>query len=92
VQGVYGIAQRWTVGLRYDEVGLTNSTGRAGGEEWDSSKRYTAALNFLPTEYSRLRLQLSRGDISVDDGERETYNQVFLQFQMNFGAHGAHTF
>jgi hypothetical protein len=92
VQAVYGLAQRWTAGLRYDEVGLTNSTGRDGGEEWDSSKRYTAALNFLPTEYSLLRLQLSRGDISVEDGERKTYNQFFLQFQMNFGAHGAHSF
>ncbi|WP_240901825.1 TonB-dependent receptor [Wenzhouxiangella sp. XN24] len=92
LQAVYGVAQRWTVGLRYDEVGLTNSTGLDGGEEWDSSKRYTAALNFLPTEFSRLRLQFARGDISVDDGEREEYNQVFLQLQVNFGAHGAHTF
>lgn len=92
LQAVYGVAQRWTVGLRYDEVGLTNSTGVDGGEEWDSSKRYTAALNFLPTEYSRLRLQFARGDIAVDDGDREEYNQVFLQLQVNFGAHGAHTF
>jgi hypothetical protein len=48
-------------------------------------------LSFMPTEFSRLRLQYTRGDIAVD-GERETFNQVFLQFQVSLGVHGAHTF
>ncbi len=91
LQGLYGLAPRWNAGLRIDQVGLTNSTGRGSGEDWDDSKRYSAVLNFMPTEYSRLRLQYSRGDISVE-GERESFNQVFLQFQMSLGVHGAHTF
>lgn len=91
LQALYGIAPRWNVGARIDQVGLSNSTGRGAGEEWDDSKRYSAVLNFMPTEYSRLRLQFSRGDIAVE-GDRETFNQVFLQFQMSLGVHGAHTF
>jgi hypothetical protein len=91
IQGLYGLAPRWSTGLRYEQVGLTNRTGRGAGEEWDDSKRYSAVLSFMPTEFSRLRLQYTRGDIAVD-GERETFNQVFLQFQMSLGVHGAHTF
>ena len=91
LQALYGLAPRWNTGLRIDQVGLTNSTGRGSGEDWDDSKRYSAVLNFMPTEFSRLRLQYSRGDIAVD-GAREKFNQVFLQFQMSLGVHGAHTF
>jgi hypothetical protein len=91
LQALYGLAPRWNTGLRIDQVGLTNRTGRGAGEDWDDSRRYSAVLNFLPTEFSRLRLQYSRGDIAVD-GEREKFHQVFLQFQVSLGVHGAHDF
>jgi hypothetical protein len=91
LQGLYGLAPRWNLGARVEQVGLTNRTGRGSGESWDDSRRYSAVLNFMPTEFSRVRLQYSRGDIAVD-GEREKFNQVFLQFQMSLGVHGAHSF
>jgi hypothetical protein len=91
VQALYGLAPRWNAGMRFEQVGLTNRTGRGNGQEWDDSKRYSAVLNFMPTEFSRLRLQYTRGDIAVD-GERETFNQVFLQYQVSIGVHGAHAF
>jgi hypothetical protein len=91
LQALYGIAPRWNVGARIDQVGLTNETGRGAGEDWDDTRRYSAVLSFMPTEFSRLRLQFSRGDVAVE-GERETFNQLFLQFQMSLGVHGAHTF
>jgi outer membrane receptor protein involved in Fe transport len=91
LQALYGLAPRWSAGARIEQVGLTNETGRGGGEDWDDSRRYSAVLNFMPTEFSRLRLQYSRGDVAVE-GEREKFNQVFLQFQMSLGVHGAHTF
>ena len=91
LQGLYGLAPRWNFGARVEQVGLTNRTGRGNGESWDDSRRYSAVLSFMPTEFSRLRLQYSRGDIAVD-GEREKFNQVFLQFQMSLGVHGAHSF
>lgn len=91
LQALYGLAPRWNAGLRLEQVGLTNRSGRGSGIEWDDSKRYSAVLNFMPTEFSRLRLQYSRGDVAVE-GEREKFNQVFLQFQMSLGVHGAHAF
>ena len=45
-------------------------------------------LDYSPSEFSRLRLQLAR------DRAREgaSDNQLFLQYQMSLGAHGAHAF
>jgi hypothetical protein len=91
-QAVYGLFSRWTVGLRFDTIGLTN-TIESGGERVSlpSSHRYTADLTFNPTEFSRLRAQYAHGVFEVG-GARETYNQVYVQFQMSLGAHGAHRF
>jgi hypothetical protein len=91
-QAVYGFAPRFTVGLRYDSAGLTNRV-EAGGEteELDSSRRVSADLTFNPTEFSRLRVQYTRGDVATSGG-REKYNQVYVQFQMSLGVHGAHRF
>lgn len=91
LQALYAFAPRWNTGVRIDQAGLVNKTGREEGEDWDDIRRYSAVLNFLPTEYTSFRLQYSRGDVPVD-GERETFNQVFLQFQLSIGAHAAHSF
>ncbi|MBE0597247.1 MAG: TonB-dependent receptor [Desulfuromonadales bacterium] len=92
LQGTYGFAPRWTAGLRYEMAGLTNDIKTdAGTEKLDDSKRYSAAITFNPTEFSRLRLQFNRADIATDQG-REKYNQVFLQYQLALGVHGAHRF
>lgn len=92
LQALYGIAPRWSAGIRMDVVGGVNETTLDGGESWGSSDRYTAMVAWMPTEFSRLRFQFTRGDFSVDDGERETFNQFFIQWQMSMGAHGAHAF
>lgn len=91
IQGVYGVAERLTTGLRYEIAGLTNKTGRGSGESFDDSRRYSANLTFDPTEFSRLRLEYSYGDFAVG-GERERFNQIFLQFILSLGVHGAHLF
>jgi hypothetical protein len=91
-QAVYGILPRWTVGLRFDTIGLTNEVSGGGqSESFSPSRRYSADLTFNPTEFSRLRVQYARGDFAVG-GARESYNQVYVQFQMSLGAHGAHKF
>jgi hypothetical protein len=92
VQAVYGLFSRWTAGLRFDTIGLTN---RIEGDEesasLDASRRYTADLTFNPTEFSRLRAQFAHGEFQVG-GVKETFDQFYLQFQMSLGAHGAHKF
>jgi hypothetical protein len=91
-QAVYGFAARWTAAFRFDVAGLVNSVeGEAGAASEASSRRYTANVTFNPTEFSRLRLQYTRGDFAAESG-RETYNQVWVQFQVSLGAHGAHRF
>ena len=91
-QVVYGFLARWTVGLRWDAFGLTNEI-RSGSEKRDleASTRFSANLTFNPTEFSRLRAQFDHGEFRVG-GVKETFNQVFVQFQMSLGAHGAHRF
>ena len=45
-------------------------------------------LDFNPSEFSRVRLQLAQ------DKSRQGVidNQLFLQYQMSLGAHGAHNY
>jgi len=90
-QSVYGIAPRWTVAGRLDVVGLTNRVAGPGAVlDYGASTRYSAAVTLNPTEFSRLRLQYTTG--RVWRGERVGVNQLYVQFQMSLGAHGAHRF
>ena len=93
VQGVYGFAPRWQVGLRYDVTGLTNKVEGGSGvlREWNDSDRWSLALTHHFSEYARLRLQASRANLSVD-GNRERLNEIWLQYQHSLGSHGAHKF
>jgi hypothetical protein len=49
--------------------------------------RVSAMTDFSNSEFSRLRLQVSR-----DDSGPSTDDQVVLQYIMSLGAHGAHRF
>jgi hypothetical protein len=98
VQGVYQFAPAWRVGLRYDW--LTSGTpdiGSSGnglmGKDFSrltpyDARRSSMMFDFNPSEFSRIRLQFAR-----DRSRPEAVdNQVFLQYIMSLGAHGAHTF
>lgn len=93
VQGVYGIAPRWQLGLRYDVTGLTNKVDGPAGplRNWDDSSRLSLALTHHFSEYARLRLQASRASLAVD-GDRERANEFWIQYQHSLGSHGAHKF
>jgi hypothetical protein len=93
LQGIYGFAPRWDIGLRYDVVGLTNKLESGGStlREWDESDRWTAALSWSPTEFSKIRLQYAKADITID-GESNDFDYFYLQYLLSFGSHGAHKF
>lgn len=92
VQAVYGLLPRLQLGARWDAAGLTNERVRAGVKtEYETSSRWTGALTFNPTEFSRIRAQYEHAGIYVD-GEKETYGRFLLQLQLSIGAHGAHRF
>lgn len=93
VQGVYGFAPRWTTGLRFDTAGLINKVKETDTAEQSlaSIQRYSANLTWNPTEFSRFRLQYNTGRLPLDGG-KEAFNQIYLQYQLSLGAHGAHAF
>jgi len=97
VQGTYGIAPRWMAGLRYERAGMTNDPGVRSNlpadVDWAESERMTAALTWQASEFSRLRLQLAQSRLASDNsGGRDRFDQVYLQYQLALGAHGAHSF
>lgn len=92
LQGVYQFMPRWRVGLRTEGLDPGHAdggdlAGLFGGTGFRPS-RQTVMLDFSPSEFSRLRLQLA------DDRSREgaSDRQIFLQYLMSLGAHGAHAF
>lgn len=94
LEGVYQFNPNWRSGLRYDWLG---SRLRASDDELlldadlDNSgyhpQRYSLMLEWLPSEFSRIRAQFNHDRSSRDDD-----NQLILQYTMSLGAHGAHNY
>jgi len=92
-QALYGFAERWRCGLRWDQVGLINSSELPDGtdESFDSSHRVGAMIDFSPTEFSRIRLQANSGTYEVPEG-KEDVAEIYIQWMISLGAHAAHKF
>ena len=99
VQGAYQFMARWRVGLRYEElnsgkpdIGLVNSGALIAADfprlAENDPKRTTAMIDFSPSEFSRFRLQFARDEARFNQAD----NQIFLQYIMSLGSHGAHKF
>lgn len=92
-QGVYQFHPRWRVGYRYDRLseGSVNfGAGFAGvlSQPDFTPQRHSLMVDYNPSEYSRLRLQVAR-----DKAEQGlTDNQFTLQYLYSLGPHGAHKF
>ncbi len=93
-QAIYQFKSQWRAGLRYGQLDSTNSgsdtdvLGEAGlDNEGHTPKRTSAMLEWLPSEFSRVRLQYNH-----DDSYEKTDHQIFLQYTMSLGSHGAHAF
>jgi hypothetical protein len=93
LQALYGFRPRWSAGLRWDQVGLTNTstTPEHGRERFDDSRRLAAMLVWNLSEFSLLRLQGGQGWYTLEDG-RERAWELALQWQVAFGKHAAHDF
>ncbi len=91
-QGVYQFTPNWRAGLRYEQLDSgTRDFGAIGSLLAVDSyrpKKATAMLDYNWSEFSRLRLQFAQ-DKSM---QGVTDNQVWLQYIMSLGAHGAHRF
>jgi hypothetical protein len=92
LQGVYQFAPYWRAGLRTERMDHGSVDYGANNAallrpDYDPS-RQSLMLDYNPSEFSRIRLQIAQ-DKSL---QGVTDNQVFLQYQMSLGAHGAHKF
>jgi hypothetical protein len=91
-QAIYGFAPKWTAGLRYDVLGMTNEVSGGKDASFGSSDRWTFDVTWNLSEFSRLRAQYAHNDILVAPGERERFDAFYLQFLVSMGSHGAHPF
>lgn len=102
IDGIYQFHPRWRAGLRYERLWTDNAmtvanndTGEADNELIEETRlvtdekpdRWSAMVDWSPSEFSRLRLQYTR-----DNTLPESDNQVYLQYIMSLGAHGAHAY
>ena len=89
--------QLWEIGVRYDLL-MQNDVSLGGADQHMPSNlpRYSAMIEYNPTEFSRLRLQFDRDEsryLQASGGlSRQPYTQIILQANLTIGAHGAHAF
>jgi hypothetical protein len=90
LQGLYQFTTGWRVGLRHDRLdrgtvdyGLNANSLLAADY---NPRRDSLMLDWSPSEFSRWRLQWSNDRAREGVSDR----QLFLQYQMSLGAHGAH--
>jgi hypothetical protein len=89
LQGIYQFMPRWRVGLRTERLDSGHvSDPDLMAQASDQPRKDSLMLDFNPSEFSRVRLQLARdrSRLGLPD------NQLLLQYQMSLGAHGAHGF
>jgi len=93
-QTIYKFKPEWQVGLRYDYLDSHNRGSDADvlfeaglDNEGLNPKRYSVALDWTPSEFSRVRLQYSQ-----DESYEKKDQQLILQYTMSLGSHGAHQF
>ncbi len=91
-QAVYQFMPSWRVGARYDWLD-------SGSVDYGANGGYLAGLSFhpqraavmfdyTPSEFSRFRLQYQQSKVQPG----LTDNQIFLQYILTLGAHGAHRY
>ena len=91
IQGIFR-RYRWGVGFRYDMLDIFHDTFEQAGLQHNLGKpwRITKSVEFNPSEFTRVRLQLSHDRTDTVTGR--TNDEVILQFNFSVGAHPAHSF
>lgn len=99
LQAIYQFVPQWRVGVRYDRldsgspnIGLVTAGALTAADfpilQSARPSRATVMVDYSLSEFSRLRLQLA----ADRSNPAATDRQLFLQYIMSLGAHGAHTF
>ena len=91
IQTIYR-KNRWGIGARYDVLNLFSDRFELSGvqQNFDGRPhRETASLEYNPSEFTRVRLQLAHDQ---SDPSGRTNNEAILQLNLSIGAHPAHSF
>jgi hypothetical protein len=83
LQGVYQFLPEWRVGTRFERL-----DPRGVGEVSYAPRKSSVMVDYNPSEFTRIRLQLARSQLQPDLAD----NQVFVQYILSLGAHGAHKY
>jgi hypothetical protein len=94
LQAVYQFTPTWRVGARYDR--LQHGTVDTGSIDINnlpilaaySPTRTTVMVDYNPSEFSRVRLQLAEDKSQIN----QTDHEVMLQYLVSLGSHGAHKY
>ena len=92
VQGVYQFLPTWRIGARYDWLNPGSvdygTNGTYFGNTAFNPQRTAVMLDWTPSEFSRFRVQYQQAKLRPD----VTDNEIFVQYILTLGAHGAHKF
>ena len=92
VQGVWQFMPAWRVGVRYDWLNPGSVDYGTNGAYFGSTsfnpQRTAVMLDWTPSEFSRFRVQFQQAKLRPDF----TDNEIFVQYILTLGAHGAHKF
>ena len=93
-QAVWGFAPSWRTGIRYDSLSSDNTGSDVATldeaglvSNGHDPERISAMVEWVPSEFSRVRLQVNR-----DESSPVTDDQIFVQYTTSIGAHGAHSY
>ena len=91
-QGVWQFMPTWRVGARYDWLNPGSVDYGANGLYLANGsfnpQRAAVMLDWTPSEFSRFRVQFQQAKLKPDF----TDNEIFVQYILTLGAHGAHKF
>jgi len=94
-QAAYQFMRGWTVGVRLDQLSSSNGGNDTSvlNDTGISSNGYdpnrsSVMLQWQPSEFSRIRLQLNDDKSTANASDK----QMFVQYTFSLGTHGAHQF
>lgn len=91
IQTIYQFTRNWRVGLRYDALNADEPSNVFAGTALDRQghdpERWSAMFDWSYDEFSRIRVQYNLDNSSTDNDK-----QIYIQYIMSIGAHGAHKF
>ncbi len=87
-QLVWGFVPRWNAGLRVDYASGNTAAAEAGDPYRGQRYRFSPELTFLPSEFSKIRLQYNydHGDLFGNA------HSVWMRLEFGLGAHAAHKY